>query len=85
LMIDYRRRIEKYTVRKIVAEALADTATFKFQPQTVPAEARERLYLNNSPVETTTRLRNYRFSRYLRLYRERRCSYFYYLAKRQFY
>jgi hypothetical protein len=41
LMIDYRRRIEKYTVEKVVAEALADTATFKFESQMVPAEACE--------------------------------------------
>jgi hypothetical protein len=39
LMIDFRRRIEKYTVEKVVAGALAATVMFPFQPQTVPPMA----------------------------------------------
>jgi hypothetical protein len=45
LMIDYRRRIEKYTVEKVVAEALAAITAVKCQPQTISAEAREHFLL----------------------------------------
>lgn len=45
LMRYYRRRIEKYTVEKVLAEALADTAAFKFQPLTVSAKAYEHFLL----------------------------------------
>jgi hypothetical protein len=45
IMMDYRRRIEIYTVENVVREALANTATHNFQPQTVSPQAYERYLL----------------------------------------
>jgi hypothetical protein len=54
LMMIYRHRIERYTVENIVAEALAEIATFTFQPETVPAKVRDHflLFASSLPVET---------------------------------
>jgi hypothetical protein len=48
LMLDYRRRIDECTVEKVIAEALADTATVKFQAQMRPAETREHFLSTKS-------------------------------------
>jgi hypothetical protein len=54
LMMSYRLCIERYTVEKVVADALAEIATFKFQPETVPAKVRDHFlsFARSLPMKT---------------------------------
>jgi hypothetical protein len=56
LMILYRLRIERYTVEKIIAEALTEIATFKFQPETVPVKARDHFLSFARPLTAKTKM-----------------------------
>jgi CO dehydrogenase/acetyl-CoA synthase epsilon subunit len=69
LMIDYRRRIEKCTVEKLVAEALADTASSNFQPETVTVKAYEHfmLFARSPLVESKLRERLWKMTEHLAL------------------
>jgi hypothetical protein len=54
LLKGYRLLFESYTVEKVVVETLAEIATFKFPPQTVPAEDRYHFlsYAHSLPLKT---------------------------------
>jgi hypothetical protein len=52
-MTSYRLAIERYTVEKVVAEALAEIATLNFQPETVTAKLRDHFlsFARSQPVK----------------------------------